>query len=180
MGSLHLIIGPMYSGKTTQLMNLHDIVNQKNNTFIIDYDQNIYCSKKKFYNHDNLSLDCYKCNNLDNITNNHEFIKTKYIFINEGQFFANLKNWVIFQIEINKKNIVICGLDSDFKREKFGELLDLVPFANTLNKMYGKCHFCKNRSLFSMRITENKNQIDFSYDKYIQVCTECYLKNNKN
>ena len=65
-----------------------------------------------------------------------------YIFINEAQFFTNLKNWVITIVERYNKNVILCGLDSDFKREKFGEILDLIPHAHKITKLNGTCTQC--------------------------------------
>ena len=45
--------------------------------------------------------------------------------------------------------------DSDFKRERFGELLDLIPYATSVQKLQGRCSTegCKSPSLFTHRVT---------------------------
>ena len=46
--------------------------------------------------------------------------ESKVILINEGQFFEDLFDWVIMMVEIYKKDVYVCGLDGDFKRNEFG------------------------------------------------------------
>ena len=59
---------------------------------------------------------------------------------------------------MNNKNIILCGLDSDFKREKFGEIWDLIPHTDNLIKLSGKCNNCNNYSLYIHRLSCNKEQ----------------------
>ena len=105
----------------------------------------------------------------------------KNIFINEAQFFKDLKEWVIMMLEQYKKNIIICGLDSDFDRKKFGEIWDLIPHADTIVKKKGQCKYCECHSLFSHKINVNKDensQIDMDCNKYVPVCRGCYITLN--
>ena len=98
----------------------------------------------------------------------------EYIFINEAQFFKDLKSWVLFQVETCNKNVILCGLDSDYKREKFGEILDLIPHANKITKLYGNCSKCDNESIYTHRISNEINQEVIGTDNYIPVCRTCY------
>lgn len=45
------------------------------------------------------------------------------IAIDEGQFFPDLKEAVVSFAEEENKHVIVCGLDGNFKREKFGEAL---------------------------------------------------------
>ena len=72
------------------------------------------------YSHNNEVINASLCYKLSDMT---EFILAndiKNIFINEAQFFKDLKEWVIMMLEQYKKNIIICGLDSDFDRKNLG------------------------------------------------------------
>ena len=73
---------------------------------------------------------------------------------------------------------MLCGLDSDFKREKFGEILDLVPHANKITKMNGKCSRCYNKSIFTHRVSNETEQEVIGIDNYIPVCRQCYINLN--
>ena len=192
MGTLKIIIGPMYSGKTTELINdfKHlqvSLIRKKQpaNTIAqlaIDYkniDNGVNFSY--IYSHNNEVINASLCYKLSDMT---EFILAndiKNIFINEAQFFKDLKEWVIMMLEQYKKNIIICGLDSDFDRKKFGEIWDLIPHADTIVKKKGKCKYCECESLFSHKINVNideNSQIDMDCNKYVPVCRGCYITLN--
>ena len=111
-------------------------------------------------------------------TNNqsYEILKeSDVILINEGQFFDDLDIVVRELLTIDKK-IYICGLDSDFERKKFGKILDLIPICDKVVKLTSLCSLCKNGTpgIFSMRITNEREQTVIGSDNYIPVCRSCY------
>ena len=77
------------------------------------------------------------------------------------------------------KQIYVCGLDGDFERKKFGQILDLIPLCDKVNKLTSLCSICKNGTLgiFSKRISSEKEQTVVGSDNYIPVCRKCYEKN---
>ena len=78
------------------------------------------------------------------------------------------------EYEEYNKNVVICGLDSDFKREKFGDMWDLIPYSDCLVKLKGTCNDCSMPSLFTFRITNEKGQEVIGVENYIPLCRKCY------
>ena len=106
------------------------------------------------------------------------FQNYSFILINEAQFFPDLKNNVLQLIEKYNKKIFICGLDCDFKRNKFGEIWDLIPHADNLIKLNGKCNFCNEKSLFTHRLSNEQDQEVIGNDNYVPLCRYCYIKNN--
>lgn len=177
MGYLEIIIGPMFSGKTSLLIQkyLNKFMISSDNKIAINYYKDSRYGNNVISTHDGKQIPCIFLNSFKD--ENLEF-KQKYIFINEAQFFENLKNWVIKQVETNNKHLILCGLDSDYKREKFGEILDLIPFANKVTKLEGNCRNCKNPSLFTHRITKEKEQEVIGVNNYIPVCRECFINFN--
>jgi len=97
------------------------------------------------------------------------------ILINEGQFFPDLYEVVVDMLK-HKKQIYICGLDGDFERKKFGAILDLVPLCDNVKKLKSLCSLCRNGTtgIFSMRLTNEKEQTVVGNDNYIPVCRNCY------
>jgi thymidine kinase len=97
------------------------------------------------------------------------------ILINEGQFFKDLYSVVENMLKCNKR-VYICGLDSDFERKKFGQILDLIPLCDKVNKLTSLCSQCKDGTpgIFSMRLTSEKQQTLVGSDNYIPVCRKCY------
>ena len=83
-------------------------------------------------------------------------------------------------LKCNKK-VYICGLDGDFERKKFGQMLDLIPYCDHVTKMSSLCSLCKNgtRGIFSMRLSDEKEQMLIGSDNYVPVCRNCYDTNVK-
>jgi thymidine kinase len=110
----------------------------------------------------------------DNI--NHKIIRnSEVILINEGQFFDNLHE-VVKDMLKNNKVVYVCGLDGDFERKKFGEILDLIPLCDKVTKLTSLCSLCKNGTpgIFSMRISNEKEQTVIGSENYLPVCRNCY------
>lgn len=183
MSSLELIIGPMFSGKTTLLINKYNDIKKEfstNDILIINHlvDSNRY-KENYIVSHNKIEIPAMSFSNLsqiDNYLNNNHTVK--YILINEGQFFENLSKWVINILDTTKINLIICGLDSDFKRDKFGTLLELIPHADIINKVKGKCNYCSNSSIYTHRLIQDSRQVVVGINEYIPLCRECYNKLN--
>jgi len=84
-----------------------------------------------------------------------------------------------------KKIVLISGLDGDYKRNKFGEILDLIPHADNLIKLNALCAICNNgtEAPFTWKYSEYQTDsiIDISVDKYIPLCRKHYIsESNKN
>ena len=77
-----------------------------------------------------------------------------------------------------EKKIYICGLDGDFRRNKFGHVLDLIPLCDKVVKLTSLCGICKNGTpgIFSKRITTETEQTIVGSDNYVPVCRKCNEK----
>ena len=182
-GSLELIIGPMFSGKSTELLKKIKILKVINTSFLVIKPKidNRY-SENRLVSHDKQSESCMNVDNLDSID---ESIIEKFntIIIDEGQFFKNLKKNVLYWVEKLNKNVIIGGLDGDYKREPIGEILDLIPYADDYKKLKALCLICKNgnHALFSHRLINDTNQILIGEENtYIPLCRKHYLEKNNN
>ena len=183
MGSLELILGPMFSGKTTKLIELYNNSNENHNCLAINYELDKRYGENKIISHDKKEINSLCITQLSQLfTEQHieKLLKAEYLFINEAQFFTDLKLWVEFCLKILNKNLILCGLDLDYKREQFGELLDLTPLSKKIHKMQGKCSTqnCNNLTEFTHRITNDKQLILIGNDEYIPLCRKCYEEKN--
>jgi thymidine kinase len=178
-----LIYGPMFSGKTTKLIELYKETLTKNkNCIAINYELDTRYGKNKIISHDGLAIDCYSITNLDDfIKNSHTkevIANADYIFINEAQFFETIFESVLYLNETLKKNVILCGLDLDYKREKFGSMMNLVSSATKVYALKGVCKLCNGASQFSHRTVANSLQILIGYSQYIPLCEKCYVSEN--
>jgi len=181
-GYIELIIGPMFSGKTSKLLELykqHKFCNIKsviiNHTIDTRYNEN----SNTISTHDNIVSPCLKVENLSTLWSNTykhaELLNSSIILINEGQFFNDLYEVVCDMVTYNKQ-IYICGLDGDFKRKPFGQILNLIPMCDKVTKLTSICAYCKNGTsgIFSSRVTNEVCQTVIGSDNYKPVCRNCY------
>jgi thymidine kinase len=168
---LHIIIGPMFAGKTTFLSN--QLAKEKKSLYI---NHKIDNRGELFYSHDpNVSftnIDCIKtCELTDNLVENYDVIG-----IDEAQFFKNLKSCVLHWVEDLKKTVYVVGLNCDYKRQKFGEIIDLVAVADSIEIIHSTCSGCNRNSLFSHRNSDEKDQISIGKNEYSPLCRSCFIK----
>ena len=189
IGKLDIITGTMFSGKTSYLLNKISLMVELNLKVLyinIDFDDRSeleYSTHNPFFN----NLDFKK---RDKINENLTLIKSRdlsniatdaydIIMIDEAHFFDDIVKFTKKLLE-NKKHIVIATLIADFKGNKFGKVLDLLPICDEIIKLESYCIECSkqkkiNKAVYSKRITKNKESIDIGgSDKYIAVCREHY------
>lgn len=179
-GKLTLVCGPMYAGKTSHLIKTFE--KHKANAIVINYcDDNRY-SKTMLSNHDQLMIPCIKLRNLAELEHMLEVVlfkdTIKTIFIDEGQFYSDLVPQVLKFLEVWNKNVYVYGLDSDFRRQHFGSLLDLVPHADSIEKLKANCSKClaKNCAMYSHRLSSEENIVVIGNSNYESLCRKCYIK----
>jgi len=186
-GFLSLILGPMWSGKTSKIVDLYkQFTFCEINVLPINYNLDTRYGDQCISTHDERRIACKTAETLGDIVDichgktTNEFQKCKVILINEGQFFKDIKNWVLCAVEKHNKHVYICGLDGDFKREKFGDLLDLIPLSDEVIKLKSICINCKvNHAIFThRRDSEEARQVIIGLDEYIPLCRSCYKKSN--
>lgn len=185
-GYLELIIGPMFSGKTSELLQIYKKCKFCNiNVAIINHKFDNRYHDTMLSSHDKIMAPCLQASELnslwaDDVENlSYKILReADVILINEGQFFPDLYEVVIDMLQ-HKKKIYICGLDGDFERKKFGSVLDLIPICDNIIKLKSLCSLCKDGTpgIFSMRLSNEKTQTVVGSDNYIPVCRSCYEKN---
>lgn len=178
--SIHLITGCMFSGKTSALINIAKMNKLLDKcVIIINYEHDTrYSDSNKVMTHSGMSLECIPCAKdlLFMLTEDPVIKKTDVICINEGQFFDNLVDFCKCMCDLGKE-VHVCGLDGDYLRRPFGEILNLIPVCDTYTKLYALCMSCKNGNYasFTKKITNSNNLIEIgSTEMYIPVCRKCY------
>jgi thymidine kinase len=190
---LELIIGPMYSGKSSRLVEIYKQCKFCNiSVAVINHSIDNRYDEELLSTHDKVKIPCIKANRLSDvwsydidlqndinkIPNGQEKFKvasSSVVLINEGQFFSDLYEVVIDMLKYNKQ-VYVCGLDGDFERKKFGSILDLIPLCDKVTKLTSLCSKCKDGTpgIFSMRLTNEVEQTVVGSDNYIPVCRKCY------
>lgn len=170
MAELHLIIGCMFSGKTTELLRVAKRLKSiGKNVALINYSEDTRYSNTDVTTHDKYSCDIYSYFTTD--LNKVDDTNYSVICINEAQFFPGLKQYCLKKLS-ESKTIYVSGLDGDFKQEPFGEILQLIPLCNTITRLHAFCKMCKNGTpaYFTKRLVESDEQKLIGVEEYIPVC----------
>jgi thymidine kinase len=178
-GYLAIWTGPMFSGKTTQLIQIYKQYSYiGEDVCVVNYHLDTRYHDTMLSTHDQLMIPCLQTSHITNIM--EQARKSDVILINEGQFFPDLFYCVIELVEKYNKKVYVSALDGDFKREKFGKILDLIPYCDQFTKLNSLCSQCKNgrKALFSHRVSDESAQIVIGSDNYIPLCRKCYIQSN--
>lgn len=179
LGYLELILGPMWSGKTSRLLDLHKQYSICGiPTMLINYvgDTERGVPHASIVSHDGRKASCRTVSRLGEIAG-EEIADVRVLLVNEAQFFPDAVSWIQRAVDVLGKRVHAAGLDGDYMRRPFGAWLDLIPLADAISKLRAFCRGCRVReALFSNRTTESKQvELIGAADIYEPLCRRCYL-----
>ena len=182
--NLKLIIGPMFSGKTSTLIRDLQLCSDIGLKCIYVNSSLDERSDEDYSTHNPLiksigTFDSVKMDYLDI----ELFLDYDVIGIDESQFFSGLFDNVIQLVDSYSKKVIVAGLSGDFRREPFGEILTLVSYADKIQQLYAFCDICKSKNricnaMFSKRVSSETSELVEigAKDKYLAVCRSCFLE----
>ncbi len=187
-GKLDIVIGPMFSGKSTALLGKLLIASELglkvlyiNHTFDVR-SEHTFSTHHPFLvpkQHDN--VDFVSLSSLKGVRKEDYDV----IGIDESQFFDEyLYEFCKVHVETYKRYVIVTGLDADANRNKFGHILDLVPIADSIYKLRSYCQECgtrKTKAPFSHKLNQfsDSSNVDVGgKDKYMPLCRACYIRLN--
>jgi len=193
MGKITTITGPMFSGKTTELLRLKSREEiARRHSFVFKPRLDDRYSDKSIVNHNGIkeeaivvdsSLDISK-NVLDYLSSQRsKEILLINIFIDEVQFFTSDIIEVILEISKKGINVFSCGLNQTFegkpfpfkdKKDHIGTLMALSDFVIHLDAV---CNNCGEIATKTYRLGDNKETVVLGgLDKYQARCSKCFKK----
>ena len=117
-GYLELIIGPMYSGKTSYLLNIFKQYSYCNcEVLVFNHDTDNRYDESMLSTHDKIKIPCTKTDTLLKYIDSEVFEKSKVILVNEGQFFNDLFNFVLYAVEVYLVEVVVMHLPQQLQVE---------------------------------------------------------------
>ena len=142
---LVVITGPMFSGKTTELYR------QLNRLSIIHH--NIVCIThdldrryKNNVSHDNYGLNAshtiHYVDDLASFRLTPEYKEAVVVGIDEGQFFHRLAFHVLQMVEKDNKMVIVSGLNLDYLRNPFQDMVKLIILADRCVFLQAFCFYC--------------------------------------
>ncbi len=184
-GSIRLILGCMFSGKTIQLVACVERYHRTGRQrcviikHVIDtrYDHlttrgGIVCNNGIEY----AAIPVISSSTLSSV----DVSQYDVIGVTESQFYDDL---MVVDAWANAGKIVICdGLDGDINRSNFGRVHELIPRCEKVKKLNAVCLLCGADAAFTQRIggtgyAPHSSKVDpGGSDKYQPVCRACYFR----
>jgi thymidine kinase len=179
--TLELIIGPMYSGKSTELLRRLSVFasNKFNHGKILYVNAAITIAAKSGLTHSSSSPSSPSSKGI--IYTHRELLAGinirdfKIIGIDEAQFFPDLIEFCELA-EKEKTKMIVAGLSGSFDRKPIGKIIDLIPLCDDITRLYALCRQCGIKpAIFSQRLSDSKEEILIGSDmEYQPVCRRCY------
>ncbi|KAJ0980113.1 hypothetical protein J5N97_008368 [Dioscorea zingiberensis] len=179
-GEIHVIVGPMFAGKTTALIHRVQLeTEQGRRATMIKSDKDTRYGLDSIVSHDGTKMPCWALPNLAAFpakVGQQTYDELDVIGIDEAQFFGDLYDFCRNAADQDGKTIIVAGLDGDYLRRRFGSVLDLIPLADSVTKLSARCGLCGQRACFTLRKTkDSETELIGGADVYMPVCRQHYV-----
>ena len=141
MGYLELILGPMFSGKSSKLIQIirkYKIL-KKSILILKPIIDNRYSDNSEIITHDKIITKCISIKQLSDIIDVNKY---DIIIIDEGQFFSDIYEKVSEWCK--NKRVYVAGLNGDANQQLFGNLYKLISLVDNIIFLTALCMKCSN------------------------------------
>ncbi|CAG7882216.1 unnamed protein product [Brassica rapa] len=181
-GAIHVIMGPMFSGKSTSLLRrIKSEISLGRSVAMVKSSKDTRYAKDSVVTHDGIGFPCWAIPDLmsfHDIFGQDAYDKLDVIGIDEAQFFGDLYEFCCKAADDDGKTVIVAGLDGDYLRRRFGGVLDIVPIADSVTKLTARCEVCGQKAFFTLRKTcDTKTELIGGADVYMPVCRKHYVNN---
>ncbi len=175
-GKLTLIVGPMYSGKTTELISfveIYQLGRKKYKVFKPSLDTRYGIEKVR--SHSGLEVEAIPIDDPRIILSTIDE-DCKAVFIDEVQFFPTELFDVVKELIDRGVDVFCAGLDLSFKQNPFETTMKLMALADEVVKKKAVCSVCGeyNATLTYKKVKDDREIDVGGEEKYIAVCRDCY------
>ena len=179
VGSLQVVLGPMFSGKTTEMMRRvkrFEIARQR--CVVMKYkDDQRYSHEHVVCTHAGDSMPAVPASQLLPLFDWLMSEAYTVVGIDEGQFFEDVVPFCIKAVDAGL-TVVVAALDGTFRRAPFGKVLHLIPYAERVDKLVAVCAHCHERDApFSHRFVTCSSSADVHIggaESYAPLCRGCF------
>lgn len=182
-GRLEVICGPMFSGKSEELIRrLRRAHIGKQNVITFKHTLDNRHSFESIASHSGQKIDAQAIDNPLSILHYVDQGNINVIGIDEVQFFPATIISVIEELVMRGKRVVTAGLDLDFRGIPFGSMPILLALADEVLKLKAICTACGAEAHFSQRFIDGKPAkyddpiiLIGAQEAYQPRCRECYV-----
>ena len=175
-GSVEVICGSMFSGKTEELirrLRRAQFAGQKIAIFKPKVD--VRYSEDNIVSHDLKSIPSIPINSATDIFLMDSDVRV--VGIDEAQFFDDTLIKVVQTLADRGVRVIVAGLDMDYLGNPFGPMPALMAIAEEVQKVHAICVKCGNLAHHSHRLVKNENLVVLGEkDVYEPLCRDCFNK----
>ena len=178
-GWIEVICGPMFSGKTEELIRRlvrAQIAKQRVAIFKPNTDNRF--SDDYIVSHNQRKIKSIQVQQTNKILDYQD--KADVFGIDEAQFFDTSIVQICRSLANSGKRVVVAGLEKDYLAQSFGSMPDLLVDAEYITKVNAICMRCGDPANYSHRISGETTQVVVGEtDKYEALCRRCYMKSTE-
>lgn len=173
-GSIEVICGSMFSGKTEELLRrLKRAEFAKLKIAVFKPQVDVRYDEGKLVSHDSNTITSNRIQNPIDILN--MVTEMEVVAIDEAQFFDNELIAVCNKLADDGKRVIIAGLDMDFLGKPFGVMPQLLAIAEHVTKVHAICIDCGSIANHSFRLTKSKALVELGEkEEYKPLCRNCF------
>ena len=178
-GSIEVICGSMFSGKTEELIRrLNKAKFAKLQTTVFKPKTDNRYHKEQVVSHNANAIKSKAVNSALEIL---DFVKGEdVVAIDEVQFFKSDIIDVCKKLADKNKRVILAGLDMDYLGNPFGPMPQLLAIAEYVTKVHAICNDCGKMASHSYRVSNSKVIVELGQkNKYRALCRSCFKKNTK-
>ncbi|CAN8260097.1 unnamed protein product [Cochlearia groenlandica] len=181
-GAIHVIMGPMFSGKSTSLLRrIKSEISVGRSVAMLKSSKDTRYAIDSVVTHDGIGFPCWALPDLMSFPERFgqdAYEKLDVIGIDEAQFFGDLYEFCCKVADDDGKTVIVAGLDGDYLRRSFGAVLDIIPIADSVTKLTARCEVCGQKGFFTLRkICDTRTELIGGADVYMPVCRKHYINN---
>jgi len=177
-GWLEVISGPMFSGKSEELIRRvtrYHLARVPTQTFKPELDTRY--AENRLVSHSNMSVAAEPVADSTQLLSSVED-RTVVVGIDEGQFFDLGLVEVASMLANAGKRVIVAGLDLDYLGRPFEPIPSLMLRAEYVTKSLAVCHRCGGAGLFTQRVVDSDELVVLgATDAYEARCQHCYDPN---
>ena len=175
-GSIEVICGSMFSGKTEELirrLKRAKFANQKVEIYKPAID--VRYSDDQVVSHDSHSIPSTPIDSPASMLLLSSDVEV--VGIDEAQFFDETIVEVVQKLADRGIRVIIAGLDMDFAGKPFGPMPALMAVAEDVRKVHAICGKCGSLATYSHRLSKSRDLVLLGEkDIYEPLCRDCFNK----
>jgi len=178
MGWIEVVVGPMFSGKSEELirrLRRAEIARQRVQIFKPAIDERY--SADEIVSHNGLGIQS-ECVSKANEVMAKVLPRTEVVGIDEAQFLGEEIVDVCTQLANLGKRVIVAGLDTDYLGRPFEPMPRLLAMAEEITKLLAICVRCGNPAVHTQRLIESDELIVVgAQGAYEARCRRCFEMN---